>query len=368
MIDNVIKPNVRRLKAYVAKEIPCDVKLDANESPYGFNVNLNLTGIGTDGGTVSDGNIGTKVNAGTDGCIETNRYPDPGATAVREVLAGKWKVDVNSIVHGNGSDELIYYLLTATGGPVLYPVPTFVMYGIIAETLGEQTVSVPLDDRFDLDLPKMLDAIERHNPKVVFLSSPNNPTGNMFSRDKIVAIIKASRGLVVVDEAYLPFSGEAGFISSLQEYENLLVMRTLSKVGLAALRMGFLIGDAAIIGEINKVRLPYNVNSLSQAIALSSLQNADAMEKYISLVAEERKRLFGQLCGIDGLTPLPSEANFILVRVATDRILPQALLEEGILVKDLGSILPGYFRVTVGRPGENDKFLNAVKKIMRKGK
>ena len=219
-IKKLVKPNIRSLKAYKAKEIPCRVKLDANESPYGFTV-------------LKD--------------IKTNRYPDPEALELRKLVARVWKVKYGNTLHGNGSDELIYYLINTFGGPVLYPVPTFSMYGIISQSLNAKKIEVPLDKDFDLDLGKMLKVIRKYKPKLIFLSSPNNPTGNAFSVEKIEKIIRASKGLVIVDEAYQDYSAKKSFLTLFKKYNNLVTLRTLSKIGLAGLRTGFMIADTDVV-------------------------------------------------------------------------------------------------------------------------
>lgn len=339
-IKNLVKPSVRKLTAYQAVELPCKVKLDANESPYGF-------------------------PAGALGNIQTNRYPDPEAKELRRLLAKRLAVSPANVLFGNGSDELISYLITTFGGPVLYPVPTFSMYGIISQALGEKTVSVPLDGGFDINLEKTLIAIKKERPKLIFLSSPNNPTGNCFSSDKILKIIEASSCIVVVDEAYQPFSSENGFLPLLGDYKNLVIMRTLSKIGLAALRLGFVIADAEIIAEVNKVRLPFNVNSFSQAIAVSALKEKKRLNAAIKASISERERLFKELDEIKGILPFPTEANFILFRVKSVDKVYTGLLKKGILVRNLNESLKGCLRVTVGTPEENSIFIKALREIVQ---
>jgi histidinol-phosphate aminotransferase len=338
-IKKLVRPNVRRLKAYEAKEVPCRAKLDANESPYGFPVIRN---------------------------IQTNRYPDPEAGELRGALARSLRLKRSNILVGNGSDELIYYLVTTFGGPVLFPTPTFVMYGIIARALGEKPVGIPLGRSFDLNLPRTLGALRKERPRLVFLSSPNNPTGNCLGAEGILRIIEASKGIVVVDEAYQPFSGRRGFIPLLKDYRNLLVMRTLSKTGLAALRVGFLAGDEEVIGEVNKVRLPFNLNAVSQALAAAVLKDREWMRKAVSEIVKERERLYEEMSGLEGVTVYPSEANFILIRVADSGRVHRGLLRRGVLVRDLKGILDGCLRVTVGTRKENGMFLRALKAVLKR--
>lgn len=339
-IKRLVKKDVSVLRAYNAKEIPCRVKLDANESPYGFRTALKAAG---------------KIN--------TNRYPDPEAKALKGLIAKGLGIKQDNILQGNGSDELIYYLVAAFGGPVLYPVPTFSMYGIISQALGEKRIAIFLDKEFDLDTDRILSAIKKDRPKLIFLSSPNNPTGNCFSSDRILKIIEASKGIVIVDEAYQPFASEKGFLPLMKDYKNLVIMRTLSKIGLAALRLGFLIAEAEIIEEVNKVRLPFNVNSLSQAVALEALKNRKQFNSCIKAIVSERERLFNEMEKINGVKPFPSEANFILFKVKDPDKVYNALLKKGILIRNIKDVVNGCLRVTVGTPEENTAFLKALKAL-----
>lgn len=342
-IKNLVKPSVRSLTAYHAIERPCKIKLDANESPYGF-------------------------SAGTLAKIATNRYPDSEAKELRKLLAKRLVVSPANILFGNGSDEIIYCLIAAFGGPVLFPVPTFSMYGIISQALGEKSISIPLDREFDIDLGKTLMAIKKGRPKLIFLSSPNNPTGNCFSSDRLLKIIDSARSpehsaLVVVDEAYQPFSGRKGFLPLLKDYKNVAIMRTLSKIGLAALRLGFLIADAEIIAEVNKVRLPFNVNSFSQAIALQALKDKNWVAASAKKIILERERLFKEMGKIEGVKLFPSEANFILFGVKGADKVYRMLLKKSILVKNFNGSIKGCLRVTVGTPEENNIFLKALGEV-----
>ncbi|RJQ41598.1 MAG: histidinol-phosphate transaminase [Nitrospiraceae bacterium] len=341
-IRNLVKPNIRNLTAYNAKEIPCRVKLDANESPYGFDITDEILKA-----------------------VKTNRYPDPEAKTLKKIIAKNLRLNTENILFGNGSDELIYYLITVFGGPVLYPVPTFSMYGLISRSLGEKRIAVPLDDEFDLNMEKILSVIKKNKPNLIFLSSPNNPTGNCFSSERILKIIAASKGLVIVDEAYQPFSSEKGFLPMLSDYKNLVILRTLSKVGFAGLRVGFLTADKEIISEVNKVRLPFNLNSISQAVAAESLKNTRTIKLYIGLIASERERLLNELWKIRGIKPYPSEANFILFRVKNSDKIYQKLLKKGILVRNMKGVIDSCLRVTIGTKNENDIFIRALKGVIQ---
>ncbi len=336
-IRKLVKPNIRSLRAYHAEEVPCRIKLDANESPYGTTVLKS---------------------------VKTNKYPDPEAMALRKLVAKDLKVRQENILHGNGSDELIYNLIVAFGGPILYPVPTFSMYGIISQTLGEEKIEVPLDENLDIDVDLTVKAIKKNTPKLIFLSSPNNPTGNCFSPDRILKIISRSKGLVIVDEAYQAFSGKNKFIPLLKKHKNMIILRTLSKIGLAGLRTGFMIADSEIVNEVNKVRLPFNLNSLSQKVAIDSLQDKQKMRMQIRTIVSERKKLAKEMAKMDGISPYPSDANFILFKTDDADAVFNKLLKKGILVRNMSGAVAGCLRVTVGTTRENAAFLKALRQVL----
>jgi histidinol-phosphate aminotransferase len=269
---------------------------------------------------------------------------------------------------GNGSDELIQMLAMTVGGPgrkVLSLDPGFVMYRMIATFTGMGYVGVPLrPDGFGLDLPAVLEAMEVEQPVLTYIAYPNNPTGNLFAARDIERIIEAAPGLVILDEAYAPFT-DASFLPRLGEWPNLMVMRTVSKMGLAGLRLGYLAGPPEWIAEIDKTRLPYNINALTQASATLALRHRALFDAQTAAIRAERARLFAGLSALDGVHPYPSEANFILLRVTgggADAVFA-GLKGQGVLVKNLhGShaLLADCLRVTVGRPEENDALLAAL--------
>lgn len=336
-IKKLVKPNIRSLRAYHAEEIPCRVKLDANESPYGVTVLKS---------------------------VKTNKYPDPEARELRKLVAQDLKVRSENILHGNGSDELIYNLIATFGGPVLYPVPTFSMYGIISQTLGEKKIEVPLDEKLDIDIDLTLKAIKKNAPKLIFLSSPNNPTGNCFSPESIRKIITRSKGLVIVDEAYQAFAGKSEFLPLLKKHKNLIILRTLSKIGFAGLRIGFMIADSEIVSEANKVRLPFNLNSLSQKVAIDALRDKQKMRLQIRAIVSERKRLLKEMEKMGGIRPYPSDANFILFRTDDADAVFKKLLKKGVLIRNMTGAVNGCLRVTVGTPRENAAFLKALRQVL----
>jgi histidinol-phosphate aminotransferase len=270
---------------------------------------------------------------------------------------------------GNGSDELIDLLSVACnvpGATVLAPLPGFVMYQMSAQLRGLNFVGVPLTADFELDEAAMLAAIERHRPALTYIAYPNNPTANLFDDtiiDRIVAAVGAQRGLVVFDEAYQPFASRSR-MASLSRHDHVLVMRTLSKFGLAGVRLGYLCGAAALIDEVDKVRPPYNVGVLNAEATLFALDHADEYARQAALLRSERERLQQALGALPGVHAYPSEANMILVRVPDARRAFDGMKQHGVLVKHIAGLHPllaDCLRVTVGAPGENDAMMAALK-------
>lgn len=351
-ITDLVRKEVKGLKAYEAPEISCEIKLDAHENPYPL-----------------PGKIRAKVMKALRPVL-LNRYPDPCAKDLKKIIARQFGVRVEDIMLGNGSDELIQAIIAAFGGSpgkVLCPVPTFSMYKIISKSLGQIPIEVPLEKDFDLDIDSMLSSIKKERPGVIFLSYPNNPTGNFFSREKIIEIIEKADAAVVLDEAYFDFSKKS-LLSLLKKYENLIILRSLSKIGLAALRVGVLIARPDVVREINKVRLPYNVNSLSQTITKVVLENRDAIDKQIKAIIKERERLYREMQRIDGIKSFPSEANFILFRTSknADKVY-HGLIDKGVLIRNMNQrgLLNNCLRVTIGTYEEDNYFLKALKVVIK---
>jgi len=348
-----IRPQIQKLNAYHIPEVNNDVvKLDAMENPY----------VWPD-----------KLVAQWLECLRTaslNRYPDPQAKSLKQSIRETMRIPENmDLLLGNGSDEIIQLILMAVAEPgrtVLAPEPSFVMYNLIAKALGMTYVGVPLNENFELDRNAMLDAINETNPAVVFLAYPNNPTGNLFDRNAISAIIQACNGLVVVDEAYFAFT-DSTFMESLVSTPNLVVMRTLSKMGLAGLRIGYLAGHASWLKEFEKIRLPYNINVLSQVSAQFALQNIDVLNEQSKQIVNDRALLSQALQETENLQVFPSDANFILFKVLEGdaSMIYKNLLNKGILIKNLSAsnnlALQNCLRVTVGSAKENASFLSALK-------
>jgi histidinol-phosphate aminotransferase len=350
-VTRLIRAEIRALKAYHVPDASGLIKLDAMENPYSWPEDVRRHWV-------------EAVRK-----VDLNRYPDPGARGVKARLRDALKIPAGmELLLGNGSDELIQIIclaLTTPSATVLAPTPTFVMYQMIATFTGMKFTGVPLGKNFALDEAAMLEAIERHEPAVIFLAHPNNPTGNLFDARVVERVIGAAPGLVVVDEAYHAFAQES-FLGRLGEFDNLLVMRTLSKQGLAGLRFGILAGAPPWLNEFDKVRLPYNLGSLAQTSAEFALTQGALLDAQAAQIRADREALFGELTAIPGIQVWPSRANFILFRVenkpATDVF--QALLAAKVLIKNLDGTIPGCLRVTVGTPSENSAFLAALKRAL----
>ncbi|NOZ09721.1 MAG: histidinol-phosphate transaminase [Gammaproteobacteria bacterium] len=351
-IERLIRPGVRALRAYHVADAGDMIKLDAMENPNVWPGELEQAWLRA----LSD--------------VHINRYPDAQSQELKDALRAFMDIPVSvDLMLGNGSDELIQILQLAVCGPgrkVLAPTPSFVMYEMIATAVGLEFIAVPLRDSFDLDVAAMCAAIEEHRPALVFLAWPNNPTGNLFDALALEAVIEASPGLVVIDEAYQPFSGQS-WMSRIEQYDNLLVMRTLSKMGMAGLRLGVLAGRRAWLQEFEKIRLPYNINSLTQAGVIFVLKHQARIDQQIEQICAERERVAEALEAITGVQVYPSQTNFILFRIENADVVFDRLKQSGILVKNLsgaGTVLDDCLRVTIGLPQENDSFLLALEQAI----
>ena len=346
-----VRPEIRALRAYAVADATGMIKLDANENPFPL-----------------PAAVQAKIAAAM-AAVTINRYPDGGAAAVIAALRVSLELpDTLELILGNGSDELIQIAAVALARPgavMLAPEPTFVMYQANALYAGMRFVGVPLCADFSLDIERMLAAIERERPALIFIASPNNPTGNRFPDVQVERILRATQGLVVVDEAYCAFA-DATFLPRAGEFANLLLLRTLSKIGMAGLRLGYAIGAPEWIEELNKVRQPYNLNALTQAAAAVVLAQGTLLAEQVATIRRERSRLASALSALPDIEVFPSQANFVVVRVANASQCFDRLRGGGILVKNLhGShpLLARCLRITIGTPAENDALFAALKMI-----
>jgi histidinol-phosphate aminotransferase len=354
LIANTIRPDVLGMRGYHVADASGFIKLDAMENPYQLPEALRAE-------------LGQRL---ADAVL--NRYPLASYASTKAAICRTLGVpNGHDVILGNGSDELISMLIMAVthtaGDPavVIAPDPSFVMYERSTLYAGGRFVGVPLTGSSQVDVPAMLAAIAEHRPKLVFLAYPNNPTGELMAAEDIVAIVRATgeTGIVVVDEAYEPFA-QASFMHRLPEFENLVVMRTLSKLGLAGIRLGYMSAAPALLEQVDKVRPPYNVNVLTQVAAEFALEHIDVLNAQAAAINAERTRLAAALAALPGVHVFPSSANFLLVRVPDSDDAGAKLLARQVLVKNLGRMHPmlaNCLRVTVSTPEENAVFLDALK-------
>ncbi|HEX7327844.1 MAG TPA: histidinol-phosphate transaminase [Casimicrobiaceae bacterium] len=345
VVARTVRREVLAMSPYVVAKAGSMTRLDANESPFGLPEGLQ--------GALASALAG----------VALNRYPDGGADDVHRALRAAFALpDAMGLVLGNGSDELLQLITTMIARPgaaVVAPEPTFVMYAIYAKHAGVRYVGVPLDANLELDVGAMEEAIERERPALVWLASPNNPTGTLFPSAAIERILRTAPGLVVVDEAYCAYARESMLARAL-DFPNLVVLRTLSKTGMAGLRLGFAAGHRAWTRAIDTLRSPYNLNSLTQAAAVALLAEPGAFATQAATVRAERTRLAEALAGLPGVRVFPSEANFVLARFPDAAATSAALRGNGILVKNVhGShpLLANCLRITVGTAAENDALI-----------
>ena len=348
-IEKWLRADIQAINAYHVPSADKMVKLDAMESPF----------------ALPDELIGQYLAYLAD--AQLNRYPNPSADELNQTLRELMDIpDDFGVLLGNGSDELIQLLALAceTNDTILSVEPSFVMYDMIAKFTRLNYHGVALTKDYQLDLTSMLEAIDTHQPKLIFIAYPNNPTGNTFDRKSIETIIRSTDAMVILDEAYYAYAGDS-FVMDIGKYPNLVVLRTVSKIGFAGLRLGLLIGAQATVAELDKLRLPYNINTLTQVSANFLLKEKAEIDQNAAIIIEQRQQLLSDLNAIVDLTVYPSQANFILFKASRAQALFDFLKENGILIKNLSSApnLADCLRVTVGDYEQNQLFLQAVKKF-----
>lgn len=350
-----IRDDIKAMTAYHVADLPADfIKLDSMESPYHpFNCSEELLNEWT--AQLAQANI--------------HLYPNPAASGLQEALRQAFHIpEAATIALGNGSDELIQFvtmLLAKPGATMLAIEPSFVMYKQNAALFGMNYVGVPLNDDFTLNLAAVLSAIETHRPALTFIAYPNNPTGVCFTRKEIETIIQASTGIVVVDEAYGAFSHDS-FLPQAGSVDNLIVMRTVSKIGFAGIRIGYASGPATIMNELAKILPPYNMNQLSLVTAKFAMQHFEVINDTVLKLKDERERVFAELSKLGRLKAFPSEANFITVRVPDALELFETLKQNKILIKKLHGahpLLNQCVRLTIGSPEQNDAVLDIIRRL-----
>ncbi|MYM29438.1 histidinol-phosphate transaminase [Duganella sp. CY15W] len=351
LVNSTIRPDVRAVASYHVADASGFIKLDAMENPYHLPHHLRQE-------------LAQRLAD-----VALNRYPVASYASIKQRINDKLSVPAGyDVILGNGSDELISILCMACAmqdrrAVVVAPTPSFVMYQRSAQFAGMDYVGVPLKADMTLDLPAMLAAIAEHKPALVFLSYPNNPTGNLFAEADIVAIIKAldGFGLAIVDEAYEPFAQQT-FMHRLPEFHNLVVMRTVSKLGLAGIRLGYMSAAPQLLAELDKVRPPYNINVLTQVAAEFALDHVEVLNQQAAALRAARADLTAALARMPGVEVFPSAANFILIRVPNSDDVHAKLLSHKVLIKNVSkmhSVLANCLRITVSTPEENSAFLDA---------
>lgn len=349
--SSLLAPWLVDLKPYAVENTDGMVKLDAMENPYVFPESLQVAWLE---------------------CLqqaEINRYPDPNCTALKEALRKQLNLPQSaSLLLGNGSDEIIHMLCLAFNRPgalMMSPSPSFAVYPLAAKAVNMKFKGVPLDENtFELSVEHFVEAINEEQPALIFIASPNNPTGNRFRVDDIKKICAASSGLVVLDEAYWRFA-KSNCIDALFDLQNIVFMHTLSKIGLAGIRLGALIGQAQWLEPLERVRMPYNIGSLTQATACFAIEHDEHFAAQVDSICASRQKLQTQLQQLSAVHVWPSETNFLLFRVASNGSeIHRRLREKNIAIKNLDgghAALKNCLRVSIGTDAENELFIQALK-------
>ena len=355
-LAGLLRADVQAMHAYAVQDATGLLKMDAMENPHRLPPALQEA-------------LGRRL-----GAVELNRYPGSRLDDLRQALAAHVKMPEGfALMLGNGSDELIALLAMACdrpGATILAPVPGFVMYAMSAQLQGLNFVGVPLTPDFELDEAAMLAAIAEHRPAIVYLAYPNNPTANLWDDAAIERIVDAAPGLVVMDEAYQPFASRS-YIDRVARHGHVLLMRTLSKFGLAGVRLGYLMGPAPLVAEIDKVRPPYNISVLNAECALFALEHAEVFAAQAQDLREQRARLLTALRAMPGLQAWDSDANMVLVRIAGEGERADAVFAgmkaRGVLVKNVSKMHPllaNCLRLTVGTAGDNARMLAVLQQSL----
>ena len=338
------KESIRTLEPYVTNPTVCSVKLDANEGDKDLYLDL-LKKLGN-----SD--------------LKLNYYPDDSYTELKKEINNYVGYEPKNITVGNGSSELLDLCVKTfldKNEMILSLDPTFSMYSIYAQVFSAKYVGAKAENDFKLNVDSIIEDIQKNSPKLIILCNPNNPTGSVLTKEEVRKIVKSTDALIALDEAYMEF-GDESLIDEVMNYDNLLIVKTLSKAfSLAGIRMGYIVANEDIINSIEKVRAPYNLNSLSTYIATEALRQKDRMYDYVKSIKEEREKMYKTLIDL-GVKAYKSSANFIFFKSDIED-LQKKLIQKDVLIRKFSSKLEGY-RVSIGTKEQNQKFLEALKEVM----
>lgn len=338
------KQSVKELQPYVVNPVVCSVKLDANEGNKDLFKDL-IKDIGDD--------------------FYLNLYPDDNYTELKEAIVNYIGCKIENISVGNGSSELLDLCVKTfvdTNELILSLDPTFSMYSIYAKIVNSRYIGAGEGNDFTINVDDVIKSIKENNPKLTIICNPNNPTGTIIKRDDVLRIVKSTDNVVIVDEAYMEFSNES-VVDEIENYDNLIVVKTMSKAfSMAGIRTGYLIANEELVKTIEKVRPPYNLNSISALLATKALKQKDKMLSYVENLKVEREKIYEKLIDM-GVKAYKSGANFVFFSSKVDN-LAEKLIDNDVLIRKFGGKLDNYYRVTVGSPKENEAFLNAMKKIV----
>ena len=338
------KQSVKELQPYVVNPVVCSVKLDANEGNKDLFKDL-IKDIGDD--------------------FYLNLYPDDNYTQLKEAIVNYIGCKIENISVGNGSSELLDLCVKTfvdTNELILSLDPTFSMYSIYAKIVNSRYIGAGEGNDFTINVDDVIKSIKENDPKLTIICNPNNPTGTIIKRDDVLRIVKSTDNVVIVDEAYMEFSNES-VVDEIENYDNLIVVKTMSKAfSMAGIRTGYLIANEELVKTIEKVRPPYNLNSISALLATKALKQKEKMLSYVENLKVEREKIYEKLIDM-GVKAYKSGANFVFFSSPIDN-LAEKLIDNDVLIRKFGGKLDNYYRVTVGSPKENEAFLNAMKKIV----
>lgn len=352
-MEKYLNENIKKLVPYKLEELEYDIKLDANENPFSIP-------------EILPEEAKNRLKERLFGEL-WNHYPDPEAKELRWKIAAKNGLKIENILLGNGSDELLLYIfmayLNSQKAVVVHP-PCFSMYGIMAQEMNAPVVEVPLNPKnFELDIEKMEEAVSKEENAVTVITYPNNPTGQLFNREYVERVIKKAKGLVIIDEAYYEFAGDT-FIDKINEYKNIIVLRTFSKAfGIAGLRIGYMAACKELVESINKVRLPYNINKLTQAAAAELMEYQDYFNDMIKELISERERMIEVMSEIRELKLYKSDSNSIFFSTEKSEEIFKKMLENRILIRKFKGNMSKFLRISIGKKEENDKVLGILKDV-----